>query len=31
MRSTSKRGLAIWGGLGALGALVALFFGVQLG
>ena len=31
MRSTSKRGLAIWGALGALGALVALFFGVQLG
>ncbi|GAB3966871.1 hypothetical protein GCM10029978_032980 [Actinoallomurus acanthiterrae] len=31
MRSTTKRGLAIWGGLGALGALVALFFGVQLG
>jgi putative copper export protein len=30
-RATSKRGLAIWGGLGALGALVALFFGVQLG
>ncbi|GAA4615746.1 hypothetical protein GCM10023195_69640 [Actinoallomurus liliacearum] len=31
MRATSKRGLAIWGALGALGALVALFFGVQLG
>ena len=31
MRSTSKAGLAVWGALGALGALLALFFGVQLG
>ncbi|MEV0667986.1 hypothetical protein ACIBI3_42985 [Actinomadura luteofluorescens] len=30
-RATSKAGLAVWGALGALGALLALFFGVQLG
>ncbi len=30
-RASSKRGNAIWGGLGALSALLALFFGVQLG
>jgi putative copper export protein len=30
-RATSKAGLAVWGALGAVGALVALFFGVQLG
>lgn len=30
-RATSKRGIAIWGALGGLSALVALFFGVQLG
>ncbi|GAA4227464.1 hypothetical protein GCM10022254_15230 [Actinomadura meridiana] len=27
----SKAGLAVWGALGAVGALAALFFGVQLG
>ncbi|WP_067475102.1 hypothetical protein [Actinomadura hibisca] len=31
MRATTKRALAIWGALGLLGALTALFFGVQLG
>ncbi|MFI6514960.1 hypothetical protein ACIBF1_05285 [Spirillospora sp. NPDC050679] len=31
MRATTKRGLAIWGALGLIGALAALFFGVQLG
>lgn len=30
-RATSKAGLAVWGALGAVGALAALFFGVQLG
>lgn len=30
-RSSSKAGLAIWGAVGAVGALAALFFGVQLG
>ncbi|MFI0408362.1 hypothetical protein [Actinomadura sp. 3N508] len=30
-RATSKAGLAAWGALGMLGALAALFFGVQLG
>jgi putative copper export protein len=30
-RANSKRGMAIWGGLGGLSALLALFFGVQLG
>ncbi|MEV3926993.1 hypothetical protein [Actinomadura coerulea] len=30
-RAESKAGLAVWGALGALGALLALFFGVQLG
>lgn len=29
-RATSKRGMAIWGALGALSALTAVFFGVQL-
>lgn len=30
-RARSKAGLAVWGALGAVGALAALFFGVQLG
>ncbi|MGI5200835.1 hypothetical protein ACQEU6_04435 [Spirillospora sp. CA-108201] len=30
-RAASRTGLAVWGALGALGALLALFFGVQLG
>ncbi|WP_067793617.1 hypothetical protein [Actinomadura formosensis] len=30
-RATSKAGLAVWGALGLIGALAALFFGVQLG
>lgn len=30
-RASSKAGLAVWGALGAVGALAALFFGVQLG
>ncbi|MFG2088645.1 MULTISPECIES: hypothetical protein [unclassified Spirillospora] len=30
-RAGSKAGLAVWGALGAVGALAALFFGVQLG
>ncbi|MFI0479785.1 hypothetical protein [Actinomadura sp. 9N215] len=30
-RAASKAGLAVWGALGAVGALAALFFGVQLG
>lgn len=30
-RASSKAGLAVWGALGAAGALAALFFGVQLG
>ncbi|XRQ14447.1 hypothetical protein ACN3XK_27310 [Actinomadura welshii] len=30
-RAKSKAGLAVWGALGAVGALTALFFGVQLG
>ena len=30
-RAKSKAGLATWGALGAVGALAALFFGVQLG
>lgn len=30
-RATSKAGLAVWGALGLIGALTALFFGVQLG
>ncbi|MGP4028804.1 hypothetical protein [Actinomadura sp. 3N407] len=30
-RARSKAGLAAWGALGAVGALAALFFGVQLG
>ncbi|RKS73231.1 hypothetical protein BZB76_3921 [Actinomadura pelletieri DSM 43383] len=30
-RASSKAGLAVWGALGAIGALAALFFGVQLG
>jgi putative copper export protein len=29
-RATSKQGLAIWGGLSGLTALLALFYGVQL-
>jgi putative copper export protein len=29
-RATTKRGLAIWGGLSGLSALAALFYGVQL-
>ena len=29
-RAASKRGLAIWGGLSGLSALLALFYGVQL-
>lgn len=30
-RATSKAGLAAWGAIGAVTALVSLFFGVQLG
>ena len=30
IRATTKRGLAIWGGLSGLTALLALFYGVQL-
>ncbi|SNT24788.1 hypothetical protein SAMN05443665_1020131 [Actinomadura meyerae] len=30
-RAKSKAGLAVWGALGMVGALAALFFGVQLG
>ncbi|TDC76871.1 hypothetical protein [Actinomadura sp. 7K507] len=30
-RAKSKAGLAVWGALGVVGALAALFFGVQLG
>ncbi|NKZ05207.1 hypothetical protein HGB48_15845 [Actinomadura latina] len=30
-RAASKAGLAVWGALGMVGALAALFFGVQLG
>ncbi|GAA3208057.1 hypothetical protein [Actinocorallia longicatena] len=30
-RATTKAGLAIWGATGAISALLALFFGVQLG
>ncbi len=30
-RAKSKASLAVWGALGMLGALAALFFGVQLG
>lgn len=30
-RSKTARGLAVWGAAGALSALIALFFGVQLG
>lgn len=30
-RATSKAGLAVWGAFGLIGALAALFFGVQLG
>jgi len=29
-RATTKQGLAIWGGLAGLSALLALFYGVQL-
>jgi len=29
-RATTRRGLAIWGGLSGLSALLALFYGVQL-
>ncbi len=30
-RATSKAGLAVWGAVGTVAALVTLFFGVQLG
>jgi len=30
IRATTKKGLAIWGGLSGLSALLALFYGVQL-
>jgi hypothetical protein len=29
-RATTRQGLAIWGGLSGLSALLALFYGVQL-